>query len=184
VHLVIYVAKSVLYRIRAVLLNSHHTTCNRHHAVRAARTLSPKPHFSYLDLCCLDARTLMLSLISFRYYLLYLCLTTSKIIRIHRRVSPQTSNLKTFTSWSRNSLCHTIITHALSSAYNAIKLSTVKYGFVLIFKEKYTDCSCWSGSYDSWKLSSGISVDNSALRKGCRVYRPCLSGQRRHGEIR
>jgi hypothetical protein len=40
--------------------------------VRAARALSPKPRFSYLDLCCLDARTLMLSLISFRYFILYL----------------------------------------------------------------------------------------------------------------
>jgi hypothetical protein len=27
--------------------------------VRAARALSPKPHFSYLDLCCLDARTVI-----------------------------------------------------------------------------------------------------------------------------
>jgi hypothetical protein len=28
-------------------------------SVRAARALSPKPHFSYLDLCCLDARTVI-----------------------------------------------------------------------------------------------------------------------------
>jgi hypothetical protein len=27
--------------------------------VRAARALSPKPHVSYLDLCCLDARTVV-----------------------------------------------------------------------------------------------------------------------------
>ena len=30
-------------------------------AVTAARALSPKLHISYLDLCCLDARTLPLS---------------------------------------------------------------------------------------------------------------------------
>jgi hypothetical protein len=42
------------------------------HGVRAARMLCPKPRFSYLDLCSLDARTVMLPLISFRYFVLYL----------------------------------------------------------------------------------------------------------------
>ena len=31
------------------------------HVVTAARALSPKLHISYLDLCCLDTRTLPLS---------------------------------------------------------------------------------------------------------------------------
>ncbi|KAN0138141.1 hypothetical protein V8E53_004030 [Lactarius tabidus] len=45
-------------------------------AVRAARALSPKPRFCYLDLCCLIARLCFsvssLFLFPFRYYLLYL----------------------------------------------------------------------------------------------------------------
>jgi hypothetical protein len=65
-------------------------------SVRPARALSPKPHFSYLDLCCLNARTLMLSFISFRYFILYLnasLLPPQNSIRPFRRVSPQTFNL-------------------------------------------------------------------------------------------
>jgi hypothetical protein len=50
-------------------LTKEEETLHGHAVVRAARALSPKPRFSYLDLCCLDARTLMLSLIPFGYYL-------------------------------------------------------------------------------------------------------------------
>jgi hypothetical protein len=116
--------------------------------VRPARMLSPKPHFSYLDFSCLDARTLIclpflypLFATSFRYFLLYLNSLASCLRNrfAHRRVLPPHlacssrksglswhskdafANLLPLTSWSRNSLCHTIFTHALTSAYTGTR---------------------------------------------------------------
>jgi hypothetical protein len=101
---------------------------------------------------------ILLHFTSFRYYLLFLnTLPLHLQKRIHRRVFPpscvlvpevrpsaalkgQSHNFLPLTSWSRNSLCHTIFTHALTSAYNATMLDCISHETHLSLLSLFPHC--------------------------------------------
>ena len=60
-----YPVRSDPRHVPVIIVQENHRNNHRHmryvSGVTAARALSPKLHISYLDLCCLDARTLPLS---------------------------------------------------------------------------------------------------------------------------